>query len=53
MEHLLETYLRGDRRMLLWNILQHHQVTALESAEILLDDWLTMPENGAARRHYK
>ena len=52
MEHLLETYLQGDRQMLLWNVLQYHHITSLESAEIVLDDWLRMPENMSAKRHY-
>jgi alpha-galactosidase len=52
MEHLLETYLQGDRSMLLWNVLQYHHIASLEAAEILLDDWLRMPENMSARRHY-
>jgi alpha-galactosidase/6-phospho-beta-glucosidase family protein len=52
MEHLLETYLQGDRQMLLWNVLQYHHIASLEAAEIVLDDWLRMPENRAARHHY-
>ena len=53
MEHTLETFHSGDRSMLLWNVLQHHQIRSYEDAEVLLDDFLSMSESVEAATHYK
>ena len=53
MEHCLETYMEGDRKMLLWNILQNHQSRSYEEAETLLDDLLSLPKSKEAAAHYK
>lgn len=53
MEHILETYKSGDRSMLLWNVLQHHQTKSYEDAEALLEDLLALSNSAEAAAHYK
>ena len=53
MEHVLETYKSGDRSMLLWNALQHHQTKSYEDAEVLLEDLLSLSDSAEAAAHFK
>ena len=53
MEHVLETYKSGDRSMLLWEVLQHHQTKSYEDAEALLEDLLSLSDSAEAAAHYK
>jgi alpha-galactosidase len=53
MENILETYKSGDRSMLLWNVLQHHQTKSYEDAEALLEDLLALSNSAEAAVHYK
>lgn len=53
MEHVLETYKSGDRNMLLWNVLQHHQTRSYEDAEVLLEDLLSLSDSAEAAAHFK
>ena len=45
MERLIEAFLREDRKMLLYGILDDHRTRSLEQAEAVLEDLLSLPEN--------
>jgi alpha-galactosidase len=52
MERGLEAYLTGDRSMLLYNILSHHQTRSYDQAAAVLDDLLAMPGHEEAAAHF-
>jgi alpha-galactosidase len=53
MEHNLESYLSGDRSMLLWNALQSHQTRSYEQAAAVLEDVLSMPGHERMAAHFR
>lgn len=52
MERGLEAFRSGDRTMLLYNILDHHQTRSYDQAEAVLEALLAMPGHEAAAAHY-
>ncbi|MGH2355662.1 MAG: alpha-glucosidase/alpha-galactosidase [Chloroflexota bacterium] len=52
MERGLEAYLTGDKTMLLYNILDHHQTRSYDQAVAVLEDLLAMPGHEEAAAHY-
>jgi alpha-galactosidase len=53
MERGIEAYLTGDKRLLLYNILDNHQIRSYDQAVAVLEDLLAMPGHQEARAHYR
>lgn len=53
MEQELEAYRTGDRSMLLWNALEHHQTRSYDQAFEALEELLRQPENRELAEHFR
>ena len=53
MERELEAYRTGDRSMLLWNALEHHQTRSYDQAFAALEELLQDPSNRELAEHFR
>ena len=53
MERELEAYRTGDRSMLLWNALEHHQTRSYDQAFAALEELLRDPSNRELAEHFR
>ena len=53
MERELEAYRTGDRSMLLWNALEHHQTRSYNQAFAALEELLRQPSNRELAEHFR
>ena len=53
MERELEAYRTGDRSMLLWNALEHHQTRSYDQAFAALEELLREPSNRELAEHFR